>query len=194
MAAKVACDSLHQYLRRHSSCDLAITHSGDPLSFSICQLSAWDSRENYRRFLENYKGQQKGAFDLFLFSLCKAFQVPAVCQLPDFLLPGWLHSFIIFHFNSFSFSHVSPFHTVPLLTMSFAFSNPFHKNGRATKHPLPFWCRDWVLFRHINEYWSLSSLTSFPFSSCSPFTKAPSRWSEAVNGCALGKPTINNCG
>lgn len=69
VAAKVACDSLHQYLHRHSSCDLAITHSGDPLSFGICQLSAWDSRENYRRFLENYKGQQKGGFDLFLFSL-----------------------------------------------------------------------------------------------------------------------------
>lgn len=107
MAANVACDSLHQYLRRHSSCDLAITHSGDPLSFSICQLSAWDSRENYRRLLENYKGQQKGAFNLFLFSLCKAFQVPAVCQLPDFLLPGWLHSSIIFHFNCFCFSPVA---------------------------------------------------------------------------------------
>lgn len=103
MAAKVACDLLHQYLHRHSSCDLAITHSGDPLSFSICQLSAWDSRENYRRFLENYKGQQKGAFDLFLFSLCKAFQVPAVCQIPDFLLPGWLHSSVIFHLTALVF-------------------------------------------------------------------------------------------
>lgn len=75
VAAKAACDSLHY---RRSSCDLAITHSGDLLSFSICQLSAWDSRENYRRFLENYKGQQKGGFDLFLFSVYKGVQVPAV--------------------------------------------------------------------------------------------------------------------
>lgn len=96
--------------------------------------------------------------------------------------------------NCFSFFHVFPPHIVPLPMMSFACSNPFHKNERATKHPLPFWCRNRVLFRHINEYWSLSSLTSFPFSSCSRCTKAPSRLSKAVNGCAPGKPAINNCG
>lgn len=139
MAAKVAGDSLHQYLHRHSNCDLAITHSGDPLSFSICQLSAWDSRENYRRFLENYKGQQKGGFDLFLFSLRKGVQVPAVCQLPDFLLPGCLSPFFCsLPLHCFSFSHVSPFHTLPLPMMSCVCSSPFHKNGRATKNPLPF--------------------------------------------------------
>lgn len=138
VAAKVACDSLRQYLHRHSSCDLAITHSGDPLSFSICQLSAWDSRENYRRFLENYKGQQKGRFDLFLFSLFKGVQVPAVCQLTDFILPRCLSPFFCsFPENCFSFSHVSPFHTLPLPVIPFACLNPLHKNGRATKNPLP---------------------------------------------------------
>lgn len=129
--------------------------------------------------------------DLFLFSLCKEVQVPAVCQLPDFPFPECPSPFFCSPaLHGFSFSHASPFHTFPLPTLPFACSNPSHKQTRIL--PLSE-AETGYLFRHI-EYWPLPFLMSFPSSSCTPFTKAPSRPNKDANGCALGKPAINNCG
>lgn len=112
--------------------------------------------------------------------------------LAFFCLGVSLHSSVMFHFTALVF--LMAVHTVPLPVMSFACSNLFLKNGRAKRNPLLFWHRDWVLFRHINEYWSTPSLTSFPSLSCTPFTKATSRSSKAAHRCTLGKPAVNNCG
>uniref|UniRef100_A0A8D0FSX1 Uncharacterized protein n=1 Tax=Strix occidentalis caurina TaxID=311401 RepID=A0A8D0FSX1_STROC len=68
-----------------------------------------------------------------------SFLCTSSCQLSEFLLSVCLSPFICcLPLHCFSFSHISPFHTLPLPMMSFVCSNPFHKHGRATKNPLPF--------------------------------------------------------
>lgn len=104
-----------------------------------------------------------------------------------------LQSSVVLHFTALVF-------LVSLLFTHFLFphchlSAQIHSTRMGEQQRIlpPFWGRDWVLFRHT-KYWALPSLMSFPSSSCIPFTKAPSRPNKAANGCALGRPAINNRG
>lgn len=106
-----------------------------------------------------------------------------------FLFPGShsLKAMAVFKEMIFFLSVLIPWRTIP------AWSNPFHKNGRATKNPHPFWCGAWVFRQDISmTAIIIFLLNKFSFLNCTPFTKAPS--SKAANGCALGKPAINSCG
>lgn len=138
VAAKVACDSLHQYLHRHSRCDLAILILGTLSHSASASCQHGTPGKIIKYFWKITRGSIRQDFICFHFLCIREFRCLQFASFLTFFHLGVSPFFCSLPLHRFSFSCVTPFHTLPPSVMSFACSNSFHKNGRATKNPLHF--------------------------------------------------------
>lgn len=142
------------------------------------------------------RGSRREDLICFYFLCIREFRcLQFACFLTFFCLGISLHSSVVFHFTGLVF--LMSLHFTHFLFPWCHVSAQVHSTrmGEQQRILSPSDAETgYYLNTSMSKYWSLPSFTNFPSSSCTPFTKAPSRPSKAANGCALGKPTINNCG